>query len=327
LGNVVSPQDVMKTLGADIIRLWVAATDYRGEMTVSDEILKRVADSYRRIRNTARYLLANLGDFDPAKDAVPVSQLVELDRWILERTAQLQNEIVAAYDDYNFHLVYQKVHNFCAVDLGGLYLDIIKDRQYTTKRDAAARRSAQTAQFHIAEALVRWIAPVLSFTADEIWQALPGRKDATVFTAEWYALPAVAGGTLSTADWDLVMAAKNAINKQIEIARNEGLIGSSLEAEVDLWCAPAVKPVLAKLDSELRFAFITSDVRLHELHEASGSATDVDGLRVRVQKSAHGKCVRCWHLRPDVGSHAAHPELCGRCVQNVEGRGEVRKHV
>ncbi|MFZ5722034.1 MAG: isoleucine--tRNA ligase [Pseudomonadota bacterium] len=327
LGNVVSPQDVMKTLGADIIRLWVAATDYRGEMTVSDEILKRVADSYRRIRNTARYLLANLGDFDPARDLLPADRLIDLDRWILARTALLQDEIVAAYNEYNFHLVYQKVHNFCAVDLGGLYLDIIKDRQYTTKRDAQARRSAQTAQLHIAEAMVRWIAPVLSFTADEIWQAMPGRDAATVFTAEWYRLPAVAGGALSAADWELVMAAKTAINKQIEVARNEGLVGGSLEAEVDLWCAPPVKAALEKLGDELRFAFITSAARLHAQQGSAGSSTDVEGLRVGVQKSAHAKCVRCWHLRPDVGTVAAHPDLCVRCVENVDGAGEVRRHV
>ncbi|MFZ5757685.1 MAG: isoleucine--tRNA ligase [Pseudomonadota bacterium] len=326
LGNVVSPQDVMKTLGADIIRLWVAATDYRGEMTVSDEILKRVADSYRRIRNTARYLLANLGDFDPVRDALPAEKLVELDRWILARTQQLQDEITAAYNDYNFHLVYQKVHNFCAVDLGGIYLDIIKDRQYTTKRDAAARRSAQTAQFHIMEAMVRWIAPVLSFTADEIWQAMPGDRSGSIFVAEWYPLPAVADGALTAADWDLVMTAKAAVNKQIEMARNDGLVGGSLEAELDLWCAPAVKAVLAKLDDELRFVLITSAVRLHELHEAQGNGTELDGLRVRVTKSGHGKCVRCWHLRPDIGVLAAHPEICGRCVENVEGAGEQRRY-
>jgi isoleucyl-tRNA synthetase len=327
LGNVVSPQDVMKTLGADIIRLWVAATDYRGEMGVSDEILKRVADSYRRIRNTARYLLANLNGFDPAQHALPVDKLLELDRFILGRAAELQNEIVAAYDQYNFHLVYQKVHNFCAVELGGFYLDIIKDRQYTTRADSLARRSAQTALFHIAEALVRWIAPVLSFTADEIWQAMPGTRDATVFTAEWHALPAaIADGELSTADWELVMAAKNAVNKQLEIARNEGVIGGSLEAEVDLWCTPAVKSVLARLGDELRFVLITSDAVLHDLHEAQGSATDLDGLRAGVRRAPHAKCVRCWHLRADVGSHAAHPELCGRCVGNVEGPGETRRH-
>ncbi len=326
LGNVVSPQDVMKTLGADIIRLWVAATDYRGEMTVSDEILKRIADSYRRIRNTARYLLANLGDFDPAKDRVPMDQLVDLDRWILSRAAQLQTEIIAAYNDYNFHLVYQKVHNFCAVDLGSLYLDIIKDRQYTTKRSAAARRSAQTAQFHMVEALVRWIAPVLSFTADEIWQALPARSAPTVFTAEWYALPNIVPGVLSAADWELLFAARAAVNKQIEAARSEGVLGSSLEAEVDLWCSPALKSVLSKTDDELRFVFIVSTVRVHDAHATEGVATEIEGLRVRVQKSLHEKCVRCWHLRPDVGHITKHSELCGRCADNVDGNGEVRRY-
>ncbi len=327
LGNVVSPQDVMKTLGADIIRLWVAATDYRSEMTVSDEILKRIADSYRRIRNTARYLLSNLNGFDPAVHSVPDAQLLELDRWILGRAAALQNEIIAAYDDYSFHLVYQKVHNFCAVELGGFYLDIIKDRQYTTPADSLARRSAQTALFHIAEAMVRWIAPVLSFTADEIWQAMPGTRSAMVFTAEWYALPAaIADGKLSAADWDTVVAVKTAVNKQLEMARNDSVIGGSLEAEVDLWCAPAIKAALDTLGDELRFVLITSAARVHPLHEANGNGTDLEGLRVKVGKSAHGKCVRCWHFREDVGAHAAHPELCGRCVENVEGAGEQRRY-
>ncbi|MFP5383201.1 MAG: isoleucine--tRNA ligase [Gammaproteobacteria bacterium] len=327
LGNVVAPQEVMKTLGADIIRLWVAATDYRGEMTVSDEILKRIADSYRRIRNTARYLLANLNGFDPVVNSVPDAQLLELDRWILGRAAALQNEIIAAYDEYNFHLIYQKVHNFCAVDLGGFYLDIIKDRQYTTQADSLARRSAQTALFHIAEALVRWIAPVMSFTADEIWQAMPGPRSQSLFTAEWYALPAaIADGVLGTADWDVVMAVKSAVNKQLEIARNEGVIGGGLEAEVDLYCSADIRRVLDRLGDELRFVLITSAAQVQDLHDTRGHGTDLDGLRVWVRKSAHGKCVRCWHFREDVGTHAAHPELCGRCVENVEGAGEQRRY-
>ncbi len=331
LGNVVSPQDVMKNLGADIIRLWVAATDYRGEMTVSDEILKRIADSYRRIRNTSRYLLSNLTGFESAQHLVPAEKMLELDRWIIARAAALQNEIIAAYDDYNFHLIYQKVHNFCAVDLGGFYLDIIKDRQYTMQRDSLARRSAQTALFHIAEAMVRWIAPILSFTADEIWQAMPGRRSdaqaGSLFVAEWYALPAaIAGGVLSAADWDTVVAVKTAVNKQLEMARNDGLIGGGLEAEVDLWCAPQVKSVLDALGNELRFVLITSAVRVHPLHTAEGNGTEMDGLRVRVVKSAYNKCVRCWHHREDVGVLSAHPELCARCGENVEGAGEQRRH-
>ncbi|MFZ5697382.1 MAG: isoleucine--tRNA ligase [Pseudomonadota bacterium] len=327
LGNVVAPQEVMKTLGADIIRLWVAATDYRGEMTVSDEILKRIADSYRRIRNTSRYLLSNLNGFDPAVHSVADAQLLELDRWILGRAAALQNEIVAAYDDYNFHLIYQKVHNFCAVDLGGFYLDVIKDRQYTMQADSLGRRSVQTALFHIAEALVRWIAPILSFTAEEIWQALPGARSESVFVAEWYALPAaIADGALAVADWDTVVAVKAAINKQLEMARNDGVIGGSLEAEVELWCAPEVRRAVDKLGDELRFVLITSVAQVHDLHAASGNGTELDGLRVRVTKSTHGKCVRCWHYRADVGAHAAHPELCGRCIENVAGNGEQRRY-
>ncbi|TNF33805.1 MAG: isoleucine--tRNA ligase [Gammaproteobacteria bacterium] len=328
LGNVIAPQQVMKTLGADILRLWVAATDYRAEMTVSDEIFKRTADSYRRIRNTARFLLSNLAGFDPATDALPPEQMVALDRWVMDRAARLQDELMAAYADYQFHQVYQKLHNFCVIDLGGFYLDIIKDRQYTTGADSQPRRSVQTALYHIAEALVRWMAPILSFTADEIWQCLPGQRSESVFLETVYeALPRMAASEPMNADyWKQVLAVKTAVNKEIEARRNDGVIGGGLSAEVALYVDDALQAVLSQLGEELRFVLITSEATLKPLAEgANASATELPGLKVRVAATAHAKCVRCWHHRADVGSHAQHPELCGRCVSNVEGPGETRR--
>jgi isoleucyl-tRNA synthetase len=325
-GNVVAPQDIMKTLGADIIRLWVAATDYRGEMSVSKEILERMSDSYRRIRNTMRFLLANLNGFDPAQHLVAHEDMLALDRWAVDRAYQVQQDILAAYESFEFHQIYHKLHNFCSLDLGSFYLDIIKDRQYTTQRDSLARRSAQTALFHIIEAVVRWIAPIISFTAHEIWQELPGERPESVFLADWYqGLAPLTGesGVLSREYWDQVMAVKTAVNKEIEEARNRKEVGSGLSAEVDLYVAPALKQHLAVLGDELRFVLITSAARLHDESEA-GQATDVAGLRVKITPSVYTKCVRCWHYRADVGSHPDHPEACARCVENVAGAGEKR---
>ncbi|MET0379804.1 MAG: isoleucine--tRNA ligase [Spongiibacteraceae bacterium] len=332
LGNVIAPQQVMKTLGADILRLWVAATDYRNEMTVSDEIFKRTGDSYRRIRNTARFLLANMSGFDPSQHAVAFDDMLALDRWIVAAAAKLQDEVIAAYDAYQFHLVYQKVHNFCVIELGGFYLDVIKDRQYTTQRDGLPRRSAQTALYHIAEALVRWIAPILSFTADELWSYLPskggaGERTAPIFASEWSTgLRGLgAGEKFDDGFWQQVMAVKAAVNKVIEGQRKDGLIGGALEAEVTLYCDAGLQTQLDQLGDELRFALITSYAAIKPAGEAAGAIeTDVSGLFVSVQKSAHTKCVRCWHHREDVGAHAQHPELCGRCVDNVDGAGEKR---
>jgi isoleucyl-tRNA synthetase len=328
LGNVVSPQAVMKTLGADIIRLWVAATDYRGEMSVSDEILKRTADAYRRIRNTARFLLANLEGFDPARDSVAADDMIALDRWAVGRAHQLQQEIARAYDEYNFHLIYQKLLNFCVADMGGFYLDVIKDRQYTTQADSLPRRSCQTAMFHIVEALVRWMAPVLSFTADEIWGFMPGDRAASVFMETWYGqLLPLTSGPLDDDAWRRLIAVKAAVAKQLELMRKEGIIGSSLDAEVELYCDEGLLAVLRPLGDELRFALITSYASAASLADAPPQAmnTEVAGLRVAAWASAHAKCVRCWHHRADVGSNAEHPELCGRCVDNVFGEGEARQ--
>ena len=329
LGNVIAPQEVMNNLGADILRLWVAATDYRNEMTVSDEIFKRTADSYRRIRNTARFLLANMTGFDPAENALDSDDMLALDRWIVHRAAVLQDELQAAYNDYQFHQVYQKLHNFCVLELGGFYLDIIKDRQYTTQENSRARRSAQTALYHIAEALTRWIAPILSFTADELWQVLPGERQGPVFAAEWYTglsrLPA--DDAMDDAFWRRVQAVKTAVNKVLENARNEGVVGGSLQAEVTLFCSEELIDTLAKLGDELRFVLITSAAMLAPISASNEAATtDVDGLEVRVRASEGMKCTRCWHHRDDVGQSLEHPELCFRCIDNVDGDGEVRHY-
>ncbi len=330
LGNALSPQTVMKTLGADIIRLWVAATDYRAEITVSDEILKRMADAYRRIRNTTRFLLANLEGFDPASNCVAAGDMIMLDRWAVGRAYQLQQEIAQAYTDYNFHLIYQKLLNFCVADMGGFYLDVIKDRQYTTQADSLPRRSCQTAMYHIVEAMVRWMSPVLSFTADEVWGFMPGERSDSVFMETWYTgLEPPPQGPLDNAAWTQITRIKTAVAKQLEMMRKEGVIGSSLDAEVELYCDDKLRAVLELLGDELRFALITSDARVAPLADAPGEAidTDVPGLRVAAWASEHAKCVRCWHHREDVGSHEAHPELCGRCVSNVTGDGETRRFV
>jgi isoleucyl-tRNA synthetase len=329
LGNVVAPQKVVNSLGADILRLWVAATDYRGEMNVSDEILKRTADAYRRIRNTARFLLANLNGFDPAAHKLAWNDLLSLDQWIVARAAQLQGEIRAAYESYEFHLIYQKVHNFCAVDLGAFYLDVIKDRQYTTRADSRARRSAQTALHHLVEALVRWIAPILSFTAEDIWKHIPGVRGESVLLEEWYGLPETAP-VAGAVNWEQVIEVRTAVSKELEKLRVAGAIGSSLDAEVDLYCPDDLRGTLAELGDELRFVLITSYARVRAAEGRPADAVETaaagGALWIKAQASSHDKCVRCWHHRADVESDAAHPELCGRCVQNVTGPGEERRY-
>ena len=330
LGNVVAPQEVNDSLGADILRLWVSSTDYSGEMAVSKVILQRSADSYRRIRNTARFLLSNLSGFDPAQHLLPAEDMLALDRWAVDRALLLQREIEEAYDSYRFWNVYQKVHNFCVQELGGFYLDIIKDRQYTTAADSVARRSCQSALYHIAEALVRWIAPVLSFTADELWTYLPGVRNESVMLNGWYQglseLPE--GFELDRAFWERVMAVKVAVNKEMENLRAAKAIGGNLQAEVTLYAEDSLIADLNKLGNELRFVLITSTASLAPLTSAPNDAveTEVAGLKLKVLKSGHAKCARCWHHREDVGVNPAHPEICGRCVDNIEGAGEVRHY-
>lgn len=331
-GNVMAPQKVIKNLGADIIRLWVAATDYRNEITVSDEILKRTADSYRRIRNTSRFLLANLAGFDPAQHMLAMDEMLPLDRWAVERANQLQAEVIEAYNNYEFHHIYQKVHNFCAMDMGGFYLDVIKDRQYTTHADSKARRSAQTALYHVIEAMVRWLAPITSFTAEEIWPHIPGQRGNSVHLQTWYEFPAIpAESEMGLAFWQQVIEVRQAVSRELEALRKSGGIGSSLDAEVDLHCGTELYNNLAKLEDELRFVLITSYARIHKVETAPANGEHItlsnnDEMWIVAAASEKEKCVRCWHHREDVGSHSEHPELCGRCVENVDGDGEQRSH-
>ncbi|TXR51512.1 isoleucine--tRNA ligase [Reinekea thalattae] len=329
LGNGMEPQEVFKKYGADILRLWVASTDYSGDMAFSEDILKRTADSYRRIRNTARFMVSNLNGFDPANNMVKHEDMLALDRWAVDRTAVVQQEIADLFDNYHFVQAVQKIHHFCALDMGGFYLDIIKDRQYTTQEDSLARRSAQTALYHVLQAMVRWIAPVLSFTADELWQHVPGQAQETVFTETWYqGLQRFTESEAMNADyWQLVQQAKDGVNKVLEQARNDGHIGGALSAEVTLYCSAELKASLEKLGDELRFVTITSAAELADISAAPADAvaTELSGLSVLVKKSSHAKCARCWHQREDVGSHKEHEELCGRCVDNVAGDGETRQ--
>jgi isoleucyl-tRNA synthetase len=329
LGNVVEPGKVMNSLGADVLRLWVAAADYRGEMSVSEEILKRVADAYRRIRNTARFLLGNLHGFEP-EDALPPAKILPLDRWAIDRALQLQEEVQQYYEDYQFLQIYQKVHNFCAFDMGAFYLDIIKDRLYTTGASSLPRRSAQTAMYHILEALLRWITPILSFTAEEIHEHVPGSRSESVLLETWWQglFPLDHPGQ-ERARWEQILELREAVSKSIEQVRRSGEAGSSLAVEVDLWLEGDYKAAMDWLGDELRFVLITSAARVHALPAAPMDAERVKlaggEIALRVTPSENAKCVRCWHYRADVGADPDHPEACLRCVENVAGAGEQRK--
>ncbi|WP_147651450.1 isoleucine--tRNA ligase [Vulcaniibacterium gelatinicum] len=319
LGNVVEPQKVIGAMGADVLRLWIASTDYRHEMSVSDEILKRTGDVYRRIRNTARFLLGNLHGFDPARHLCPPEGMVALDRWIVHRAWDLQRRIVSAYERYDFAEVVQALGNFCSVDLGALYLDVTKDRLYTMPEDSRGRRSAQSAMYRIAEGFVRWIAPVLAFTADEMWRHMPGERSGNVLFETWYdGLAPLEDGPLLPADFERLLALREQVTRVLEPMRADGAIGAALEAEITLRCGVADQNWLAPLLEELRFLFISGDVHL----VADDAATEIAVAAAPTQKP---KCVRCWHHRADVGSVPAHPELCRRCVSNVDGPGETRR--
>jgi isoleucyl-tRNA synthetase len=308
------------------VRLWIAATDYANEMSVSDEILKRMADSYRRMRNTLRFLLGNMHGFDPEQHSVPWHELVAIDQWAISKAFALQNDVVTAFRNYEFHDIYQKVHNFCVVELGGFYLDIIKDRLYTTGKESAPRRSAQTAMYHVAAAMVRWLAPILSFTAEEVWSFLPGARAESVFLTTWHQFPPGVERE-SGVDWPLFIALKADVARDLERLRAAGAIGAPLEAEVTLFAPPAQAARFAALQDELRFLLITSQARIVETDAPTGSAvpTSAEGVWIEVVPSTQPKCVRCWHLRSDVGIDPRHPELCARCVLNVEGPGEERR--
>jgi isoleucyl-tRNA synthetase len=323
VGNTVAPQDVWNKLGADMLRLWVASTDYTGELSISDEILKRVTESYRRIRNTLRFLLANLSDFDAAKDAVPVAELLEIDRYAIANMAALQKEIENHYLQYEFQPVTSKLQNYCSEDLGGFYLDILKDRLYTTGVTSVSRRSAQTALWHITQSLLRLMAPALSFTAEEAWEIFAGAEgwkasDETIFTQTWWQLPQLADSEALLAKYTALRAVRTDVTKQLEDLRTSGAIGSSLQAELSIKAAGDKYQVLASLEDDLKFIFITS---LASVSEVASEAEET----VNVAASTAAKCERCWHYRADVGAHADHPTLCGRCYSNLFGAGEKRK--
>ena len=330
IGNTVSPQDVMDKLGADILRLWVASTDYSGEMAVSDEILKRSADAYRRIRNTARFLLANLTGFNPETDQVAPEEMVVVDRWAVGRALAAQQDIIASYEKYDFHEVVQRLMHFCSVEMGSFYLDIIKDRQYTAKADGLARRSCQTALWHIVEALVRWMAPILSFTADEIWGHLAGEREKYVFTEEWYqGLFGLANDEpMNDAYWDQLLKVRSEVNKVIEQARSDKKVGGALEASVTLFAEPELAARLHALGNELRFVLLTSEAQVADLAAATDEAVQseqVKGLRILLGKAQGEKCPRCWHYSNDIGANPEQAQICGRCYSNVAGNGEERK--
>ncbi len=325
LGNVISPKDVVNTLGADILRLWVASADYRGEMTISDEILNRAADGYRRIRNTARFMLGNLNEFG-TENLLPLNQCTEIDLWAINQAKELQEEVIECYDAYQLHLVFQKVLHFCSQEMGAFYLDVIKDRLYTCHKDSAARRSAQTAMYHILNSLQCLITPILTFTADEI-RLSRGQKKHILFS-QWYNFPDI--DFADQADkWQLIAAIRQAVSKQLENLRVAGEIGSSLDAEVNLFLPDDLFAQLQNMSADLRFVLITSEANIHPWSER-GDAEAIElasgeHIAVTAKTAAGEKCERCWHIRTDVGVNANHPTICGRCVENVDGPGEIRR--
>jgi isoleucyl-tRNA synthetase len=355
LGNTLAPQKISDTLGADILRLWVASTDYSGELSISDEILKRVTEAYRRIRNTLRFLLANTSDFDPATDTVAPADMLEIDRYAVARMADLQSDILAQYKIYEIHPVASKLHMYCSEDLGGFYLDILKDRLYTCGAKSASRRSAQTAIWHITQSLLRVMAPILSFTAEEAWAVFAGKEayaasGETIFTQTYYALPVIENAGVLLEKWNVIRTVRGEVMKQLEEVRVGGKIGSSLQAEVDIYAQGRFHDVLASVGDDLKFIMIVSRCNMHPFEDRpddakivasdeqsafdslgieqvsmSGGSDPASRFALRVTPSTHEKCERCWHYRADVGADPAHPGICGRCVSNEFGEGESRK--
>ena len=321
-GNVIAPQKIVNNLGADIIRLWIASSDYTAEMNVSDDILKQTADSYRRIRNTARYLLSNLSDFNPALDIVATEDLLAIDKWAIDRAYDCQQDIIEAYNSYQFHTIYQKVHNFCSNEMGSLYLDITKDRQYTMGKNSIGRRSSQTAMYHILEAVTRWVAPILSFTADELWEYLPGERNESVMLNTWYdqLVPLPMSEKLDLISWEQIFKVRDIVSKAIEEKRNAGLVKGGLSTEVTIKVGEQWYKPLQLVGEELKFVLITSKVELI-LDDVSDSAVEV-----QVVASGHKRCGRCWHQVDEVGRNVVHPELCNRCIDNIDGGGEQRHY-
>ena len=318
LGNVVSPQKVWDNLGADILRLWVASTDYRSEMVASDEILKRTSDQYRRIRNTFRFILGNLSDFSD-KNKIKFSDQVELDKWIINETKMLQKDVISLYESYSYHKAIQKIHNFCVNELGGIYLDIVKDRLYTCKNDSSARRSCQTSLDLILNVLVRLISPILSYTAEEIWQTSTrlNSQEKSVFLSNFDTSEIDSESNIDRSEWKRIFEIKDAVNQSIEEMRNESKIKGSLDSIVDIQAKSQDLDVLKKLGDELHFLFISSEANVNK-----GKS-----FKIKVSSSKNTKCVRCWHRCESVGSSIEHPELCNRCISNIKNDGEQRKSV
>lgn len=324
-GNYVALDKLISQYGADILRLWVSSSDYRNELSISDEILKRIADAYRRIRNTARFILANLFDFSPVQNQLAGSELLELDSWVVQRCKNLQEEVLQAYSEYSFHTIYQKIHHFCAIDLGSFYLDIIKDRQYTTAVDSRARRSCQTALYHIIQSLTRMLAPILSFTSEEIWQNIPENNSESVFLETWYK-DWPKSPEVDTHFWQQLQAIRDEVNRALENARKEGKIGSALAAEITIYANSSVRELLGRLGDEARFVFITSKVELANFVDCPDDIFTNQDLEigVAVVASTAEKCGRCWHRLDSVGTNPEHPELCNRCIANISGQDEKR---
>ncbi|VAX76496.1 Isoleucine--tRNA ligase [Serratia symbiotica] len=332
IGNTVSPQQVMKTLGADILRLWVASTDYTSDIAVSDEILNRTSDSYRRIRNTVRFLLANLNGFKPSTDCVEPKEMVVLDRWAVGRALAAQVDITQAYATYSLHDVVKRMMQFCSIEMGSFYLDIIKDRQYTAKRESVARRSCQTALYHISEALVRWMAPIMPFTADEAWTFLPGKRSQYVFTEEWYTglFPLSKDEKMDDSFWDKLLKRRSEVNKILEKARTDKRLGSTLEAAVILYADSEQAEQLKSLQNELHFLLLTSSAHVEDFADAPVDVQTTElfkGLKIAVSTAEGEKCPRCWHYTTNIGLVAEYTDICLRCVTNIAGEGEKRSYV
>ncbi|MEE9548585.1 MAG: class I tRNA ligase family protein, partial [Nitrosomonadaceae bacterium] len=318
-GNVIAPQKVMDTSGADILRLWAASTDYSGELSISNEILKRVVESYRRIRNTLRFLLANIADFDSETDFVEEEQWLDIDRYMLAFSRALQDELTKNYKRNEFHLVVYKLHYFCSEDLGGFYLDILKDRLYTATTKGVPRRSAQSVLFHIAHSLVRLLSPILSFTAEEAWEYLTCNADDSVLLHTWYKFPSQSDTKSLMQRWTRLRELRSEVQKQLEELRSQGKIGSSLSAVVEIRASGDDYILFNSLGDDLRLIIVTSEVHVVQVKDSQEKG-------ILVSPSAHPKCERCWHYRKDVGCREDHPTICARCVSNLFGSGEVRRY-
>jgi isoleucyl-tRNA synthetase len=316
-GNVIAPQKIMDQFGADILRLWVATTDYSGELNISNEIIKRVSESYRRIRNTLRFLSANLEDFDSKKMLISSKDMLSIDRYGLYLVGELQSNIIKDYDAFDFYLAMQKFLSFCSEDMGGFYLDILKDRLYTTAENSHGRRSAQTALFHIAQSLIRLMAPVLSFTAEELWNVVNKDNKSTIFVENWYELPSHGLSEKELLGWQHILNVRNLANKKIEALREEGVVGSSLQAELKISAPSDIYKSLSFFGNELKYILITSNSTLEEAQKA---------LEIEVSASKSNKCERCWHYVEDIGQNDKHPTICKRCISNLFEEGEERKH-